>query len=35
MKDIASRAGLKPISLAFRADIPIVTPPRLPDVITL
>ena len=29
------RAGIKPTSLAFWASVLTITPPRLPDVITL
>ena len=35
MENIAPRAGIEPMSLAFQAYLLTVTAPRLPDVITL
>ena len=35
MANIVPRVGIEPISLTFRANMPTVTPPRLPDLSTL
>ena len=35
MENIAPRMGIKPTSLAFQARVVTVTPPGLPDVITV
>ena len=35
MGNIAPRAGIKPTCLAFWASMLTITPPRLPDVITI